>query len=191
MSNSNGRNENQKEKKKIEAKTCTVEGYREALERIKSDISRGISRSFSDYDTSEKGHNPPEDGLTLEEIAKSRDYKMQICDIYKKMCQVDNKSNLLVMYANGYAFTWSALKTIYDFVSITSHDDEQDDGKDAQICELKKNENESVRKTMTYEKYVYEEYMEISKKYVNKTTVNSFALKFFIEAYKNGKIIFR
>lgn len=59
-------------------------------------------------------HNPvPEDALTLSGLGKMSDG--EILGILNKMSKTTNKSDIRVMYANGYGFTWTQLTVIAEF----------------------------------------------------------------------------
>ena len=59
-------------------------------------------------------HNPPpKDGMTLAQLGTKSD--SEILHIVNEMGATENKSDIRIMYAHGYAFTWDDLSTIAAF----------------------------------------------------------------------------
>lgn len=65
-------------------------------------------------DIKDKGKNPvPFDAMTLEDLGKKD--KNYILNVVNQMGLTDNKSDIRIMYANGYGFSWSDLETVAKF----------------------------------------------------------------------------
>lgn len=68
-------------------------------------------------DNSTIKHNPvPEDAMKLSDLGKKP--KEEILQIVNEMGQCENKSDIRVMYAHGYGFTWTQLTTVAEFIGF-------------------------------------------------------------------------
>lgn len=75
---------------------------------------KGYVESGKMDDNSTQKHNPvPVDALTLSALGKMNDG--EILGIINTMSVAANKSDIRVMYANGYGFTWTQLTVVAEF----------------------------------------------------------------------------
>ena len=145
-------------------------------------------------DVSEKNNPAPVDALTLEEIASHANYKKEILDVLSKMESVENKSCIFAMYANGFGFSWTKLKTIADFLKLTPSDTEYDkhitssDAGDVEKVLIKKAED-AKRVSITMSKKIHDIFQKFYVSYPNPSPIYDAALKHFIKDLHNGKIV--
>jgi len=69
--------------------------------------------SVPDYKGSEISECNPEDGMTLSQLGLKSDE--ELLSIANNMGKVNHKSDIRVMYASGYCFSWTNLTTIMEF----------------------------------------------------------------------------
>lgn len=162
----------------------TIEYYKNRLNEMQEEIRTGKKNSLSEFDTSLKNHPAPEDGLTLKKIAKNPNYISEIKKIYKEMEQVPNKSNNFVMYANGFAFTWTELKTLYDFVCQVPAPIE----KDVIEYEITKIDKPS-RKTITVDAKTYDIYKDAIAGLGYPASISTLMMKLFARDILENRIV--
>lgn len=142
-------------------------------------------------DTRQSANPAPSDGITLKQIAKLSNYKTEIKKIKKEMEGVANKSCIYAMYAHGYGFSWSQLKTIADFLDMTDGDTvttqsvEQDSIKGATVVYLKPAED-ACRCSMTMSKKVHQAFDILRRRY--SSAVYDAALLYFLKEIKMKNI---
>lgn len=144
-------------------------------------------------DVSEKNNPAPEGAITLEEIASHTNYKQEILDIISKMENVDNKSCIFAMYSHGYAFSWTKLKTIADFLKSTPTAAEHvkliasSDAGDVEEVLINKAED-AHRVSITMSKKIHDIFQKFCGRYHNSSALYDAALKHFIKDVLDGKI---
>lgn len=62
--------------------------------------------------------NVPKDAMTLSDLGRKTD--IEIIQILNQMAVVPNKSDIRVMYAHGYGFSWTKLQIIAEFKGYTN-----------------------------------------------------------------------
>ena len=147
-------------------------------------------------DVSERNNPAPKDAITLEEIASRTNYKQEIIDIISKMENVDNKSCIFAMYSHGYAFSWTKLKTIADFLKSTptaaGHAKLITSSDAGDVEEVLINKAvDAHRVSITMSRKIHDIFQKFCVRYHNSSALYDAALKHFIKDVYNGKIVLR
>ncbi len=70
----------------------------------------------SDKSMRASGKYPPKDALSLRDLSIKP--IGEVCDLANRMSVTPNKSDLLVMYANGFSFSWTEMQTAAEVLGL-------------------------------------------------------------------------